>query len=98
MFVIFALTWILTRHVIFGRIMWSIYEDTFRLITSGWNPDMGSYFSPTVIYSYLAFFVVLQGLMLYWSYFIFRVVCSFKSSNDPRSDSEDEEEKHKKND
>lgn len=90
MFVLFAVTWIVTRHLCFGWIMWSIFTDTFRLITSGWNPQSGSFFSANVIYSYLAFFVVLQVLMLYWSYFIFKVICSFKSANDPRSDSEEE--------
>lgn len=59
-FAVFFVLWILTRHVLFGRILWSLYgaPDTLEY---RWSSAEGYFFSRR---TYIGFFALLGALQL----------------------------------
>jgi len=94
-FALFALTWFVTRHIIYFGILWSIVRAD-EWLEYGWNPAKEYYFNSTIRYSYLAAFGVLQMLLLFWFSLlvkmVYRVASGKQNPSDIRSDDEGEVE------
>lgn len=81
-FACFMFIWIYTRHFLYGHIIyaWTIYG--------------GEYYSKTTHYTIIGLLLVLQSLMFFWLWSIFRIVYKMFASKGGVVDdrSEDEEE------
>ncbi|KAJ3300518.1 sphingosine N-acyltransferase lag1 [Borealophlyctis nickersoniae] len=96
-FALFAVSWVITRHVSLPLLTLSIYRDPFIYIpmhARHWDPWIQeSFWSYNVWYVFLALFAALQGLLLYWGYMIVRVIVKVVRGGpveDVRSDEESE--------
>jgi len=93
-FVVFLVSWFLTRHVLFGSVIYSVYRDAPKFIPQLWSPARGLYLSRESWIGYLALLLTLQVILLLWFYLIIIVaarVVSGQSAEDVRSDEEDNE-------
>ncbi|KAM0792107.1 hypothetical protein ACM66B_004811 [Microbotryomycetes sp. NB124-2] len=94
-FAIFLVVWILTRHVIFGIILWSVYFEVLQVMPYTWKPQQGFFFNRAVHYGFAALLTALQCILLMWLAMILRIVWNMfagGSAEDVRSDDEDEDE------
>ncbi|KAG0258480.1 sphingosine N-acyltransferase lag1, partial [Linnemannia exigua] len=92
-FVFFVVTWIYTRHVWFGQIIWSTYREAPQFATMVWNPSKGLYFTPVVLKGFQVLLCGLYAVLLFWLVMIFKVVFKvLKGENSEDVRSEDEEE------
>ncbi|RYG66923.1 hypothetical protein EON64_08610 [archaeon] len=91
-FVIFLVSWLITRQFGLVFVIQSIYRHS-HLITSGWNPDAGSYHSERTIHVFLIALSLLLCLTTVWFYMACMVavrVLRGLGAEDSRSDDEDE--------
>ncbi|KZO91388.1 longevity assurance proteins LAG1/LAC1 [Calocera viscosa TUFC12733] len=92
-FVFFLISWFVTRHVLFGAVIWSVYHDLPRFIPYRWSPSNGLYMTRPALAGFISLLVALQVLLLLWFYMIIVValrVVSGQGAEDVRSDEEDE--------
>ena len=47
-FIIFLVSWFITRHVLFIIVIKSTVVDSVRLVSEMWAPERGNYYSPLV--------------------------------------------------
>ncbi|KAI8882662.1 IGPD-domain-containing protein, partial [Backusella circina FSU 941] len=95
MFGLFALSWPITRHVLFSMIIWSTAVEPSKYLDMKWEPEKGKYFTATTQKIYILLFFSLNVIMFYWFYLIVKVIVRVlqgKNAEDNRSDDEDESE------
>lgn len=56
----YAISWIITRHVLFIIVIYSAYKDAPRLIPLVWEPEIGHYFTRNVQIGFVCLLVALQ--------------------------------------
>ncbi|KAK4333005.1 TLC domain-domain containing protein [Rhodotorula toruloides] len=94
-FAIFLISWIVTRHIIFGRIIWSVVVEPQTVLDYDWRSEDGYYFSRNTQRCFTALLLALQLLICLWLAMILRVLWNMflgASAEDTRSDDEDEDE------
>lgn len=93
-FVVFVLSWIYTRHYLYYFIVKSIWLESSILGTYPPHPE-NPYNEPGK-YAFIAGFLLLQSLMIYWFVFIikivYRVITGQGAGDDREREEEDEEE------
>jgi acyl-CoA-dependent ceramide synthase len=91
-FVVFLVSWLITRQ--FGLVfIIHVIHSNHHVITAGWNPDAGSYYSPRIINTFLVALSLLLCLTTVWFYMACMVavrVLRGLGAEDSRSDEEDE--------
>ncbi|KAF8556059.1 longevity-assurance protein [Imleria badia] len=91
-FVVFVVSWFITRHVLAIIIIKSALVDSVRLVPEMWAPEKGNYFSPFVIKTLNVFAISLEVLQVIWFGMICRAayrVLTGQGASDDRSDEED---------
>lgn len=58
--------WIVTRHVIFGRIIWSVVSEPQTVLEYGWRSEDGYYFSHNTQRYFAVLLLALQLLICMW--------------------------------
>lgn len=94
-FVVFVVTWIYTRHIWYGQIIWSTFKEASVYSVMSWDPSRGLYFTPTVLKGFQVLLCALYGVLLFWLAMIFRIVIKVlrgENSEDVRSEDEEEAE------
>ncbi|KAG2146777.1 TLC domain-containing protein [Suillus clintonianus] len=92
----FLTSWFVARHVLFVIVIKSAWFDGPRLITVGWVPELGHYYSERTYNTFVYLLVALQFIQIIWFWMICRVawrVISGQGASDDRSDDESEEDK-----
>jgi acyl-CoA-dependent ceramide synthase len=84
MFGMFAISWVLTRHILFGYITYSTAVNTWGI--AGWNPETGNYLSVNAIYMFLGLLVFLQFILIYWFSLIVKIAWKLISGTAPAHD------------
>ncbi|KAJ1976684.1 Sphingosine N-acyltransferase lag1 [Dimargaris verticillata] len=74
MFGFFVLSWVVTRHIIYGILMYSIHSESLLINDSPIMYPDESYFSPEVINSFLVLLGLLQLILIYWFVLILRII------------------------
>lgn len=97
LFAIFAISWIVTRHIMIGVLCFSIYAQSLIYVPKialVWDPEgLQTFYSMTVYWSFLGLFALLEILLFYWLWMIFRIVIQIMSGtniSDDRSDNDEE--------
>ncbi|GJE84990.1 longevity assurance proteins LAG1/LAC1 [Phanerochaete sordida] len=93
MFVVFMLSWLVTRHFLFLFVIKSTYYDAPRLTPFIWDPATGHFTTKEVLNGFNAMLCALQVIQLVWFGMICRVaygVVTGRGAEDTRSDSEDD--------
>jgi acyl-CoA-dependent ceramide synthase len=91
MFSLFVLSWIVTRHYIFPKIIWSIYAELPSEMPWIWNPSQGYFFCTSYWVAFLVLLSLLEVLLIVWLWLILRIMWGVvigKGADDERSDSE----------
>ncbi|GAA6064339.1 hypothetical protein JCM10212_002315 [Sporobolomyces blumeae] len=94
-FALFLVSWIVTRHYMFGIVLWSVCTEPQTVLEYGWNSSAGYFFSRNVQISFALLLGALQILICIWLSMILRVLWNMfrgGSAEDTRSDDEDEGE------
>ena len=65
MFIVFLISWFITRHVLAIIIIKSTVMDSVHLVPEMWAPERGSYFSPLVHKALSVWLVSLEVSRLY---------------------------------
>ncbi|GAA5829750.1 hypothetical protein JCM5353_002218 [Sporobolomyces roseus] len=92
-FAAFLVSWIVTRHVIYGIILWSVIFESPVLVPYGWRVTEGYLFSQGVHVSFCVLLCLLQIITCIWLVMILRVLWNILrggSAEDVRSDDEDD--------
>ncbi|KAF9924961.1 sphingosine N-acyltransferase lag1 [Linnemannia zychae] len=93
-FVFFVVTWIYTRHIWYGQIIWATM-DAPRYATMEWDPSKGLYFTINILRGFQVLLCGLYAVLVFWLAMIFKVVFKVlkgENSEDVRSEDEDEAE------
>lgn len=93
-FTVFMVSWVITRHIIFGKIIWSIYVDLPNDIPWVWDPSQGSFACTSYWIAFIVLLLFLQVLLLVWLRLILRIVWGVIIGNgaeDERSDFDESE-------
>lgn len=89
-FVAFLLTWIFTRHYLFGKILWSAAFESPKILGGyHWIPSQGYMFTRFIHYTFIALLLALQSILILWLWMILRIVVIIFTGNsikDTRSD------------
>ncbi|GAA5894518.1 hypothetical protein JCM5296_005118 [Sporobolomyces johnsonii] len=94
-FAVFLVSWIATRHVIFGMIIWRLIAEAPTVIELKWQSDEGYFFDRTAQVCFVLLLVALQVILCIWLGMILRVLWNMfrgGSAEDTRSDDEDDGE------
>lgn len=97
-FGLFMVSWLVTRHILYLRVLWGCINDSVSVIPfRPTNHLTGDYFSKAAYWTLIALLCALQVLLIMWAYMICRVayrVLTKAGATDSRSDAEssDEEE------
>ncbi|KZT62224.1 longevity assurance proteins LAG1/LAC1 [Calocera cornea HHB12733] len=89
--------WTYMRHFLNWRILWSVWTE-FDLVAPQhryWDPPTGAYLAPWMRYQIFAPIALLQVLMFFWSFLMWRILYRAVFVNviaDDRSDDEEEDE------
>ncbi|KAI0921677.1 hypothetical protein AcW1_004422 [Taiwanofungus camphoratus] len=89
-FVLFLISWLVTRHVLFILAIWSTYNAQ-SIIPPSWDPERGHYKTRGMFTGFLTMLVMLQCIQIMWFWMICRVawrVVSGQGAEDTRSDEE----------
>ncbi|KAJ1956952.1 Sphingosine N-acyltransferase lag1 [Dispira parvispora] len=74
LFGVFVIVWIITRHIIYGIIVYSIYDESVVLLHAApENPEEFYYSYPGRAY-FLTLLISLQFIIIYWFVLIIRVI------------------------
>lgn len=65
-FAVFFLLWIVTRHVIFGRIIWSIIAEAPTILPFGWSSREGYFWSKRTYWAFIGLLGMLQLIICLW--------------------------------
>lgn len=91
MFSLFVLSWIVTRHYVFPKIIWAIYTQVPLDIPWAWNPSEGLFVCTSFWVGFLVLLLFLEILLIVWLWLILRImwgVIMGNGADDERSDSE----------
>lgn len=94
-FALFLLSWLLTRHFLFGAIIWSVIYEAHEEIPYIWDPPSGRMLTRTTHMSFIVLLCSLETLICGWFYLICQVayrVIMGKGAEDNRSSDEEEED------
>ncbi|GAA5967986.1 hypothetical protein JCM11641_003689 [Rhodosporidiobolus odoratus] len=94
-FAVFLVTWIVTRHVIFPKIIWSLVTESTDFVEYAWRSKDGYYYSRNTQIAFVLLLCALQVILCMWLYLILRVLYIMvrgRSVEDIRSDDEDDGE------
>ncbi|GAA6058164.1 hypothetical protein JCM3770_007036 [Rhodotorula araucariae] len=94
-FATFMVFWIVTRHLIFGRIIWALLSEAPTILPFDWRSEDGYYFSQNTQRGFAALLLALQLLICMWLAMILRVLYNMfiiGTAEDNRSDDEDDDE------
>jgi len=92
----FLLSWFITRHLLFIRVIISAFIDSARLVPFEWSPERGHYLNNSVYVGFCSMLVALQVIQVIWFWMICRIawrVVMGKGASDDRSDDEGDETK-----
>lgn len=90
-FGIFLLAWVITRHIFFPTVLYSVVFTVREVLDYKWDPEAGWFYSVGVQVGFAGLLVGLQIMMCMWLYMILKVVVKVlkgESADDVRSDSE----------
>jgi acyl-CoA-dependent ceramide synthase len=91
-FGIFLLTWVITRHVFFPKIILSVAFEAPKYVSYSWKPEAGLFWTRTTHCVLVGLMVGLQVLVCIWFYMIckvaWKIVTGSANAEDTRSDSE----------
>lgn len=91
-FGLFMLSWLVTRHILYMRVVWSCAYDTLNVMSfRPTNYRTGDYFTRTAYFILIGLLCALQVILLMWFYMICRVayrVVTKAGAVDSRSDAE----------
>ena len=94
-FVLFLISWIISRHYIYIIIIISAWHDAPRYLGGyRWDPSKGILFTKPIHYIFMALLIALQIVLCVWLSMILRVlykVVTGSSAEDTRSDDESED-------
>ncbi|KAI0824735.1 longevity assurance proteins LAG1/LAC1 [Trametes gibbosa] len=100
-FVMFLVSWFVTRHVLFVFAIKATW-DSWYVVPRVWDPSRGYYMTKEFFWGFLTMLVTLQIIQLIWFWMVCRVayrVVTGQGAEDTRSDDEDDNESDaKKND
>lgn len=91
-FFIFMISWVYTRHYLYGYIILSMWSQSVEYIKYEFDPLNGKWFCRETFFLPILGLALLQLLILYWFVLILRIVFrmfSGKPAEDTRSDSEE---------
>ncbi|KAH8923766.1 LAG1-domain-containing protein, partial [Atractiella rhizophila] len=91
-FAIFAVSWVLTRHVLYGRLLYSAVIEAKQRIPYEWDPARAYFFNSSVHRIFSGLLIFLQVLLLGWLYFLVVAVkkaITGEGLEDVRSDDEE---------
>ncbi|TIB16718.1 hypothetical protein E3P89_00240 [Wallemia ichthyophaga] len=94
-FLAFMFSWVFTRQIVFGRIIWSVWVEAPLHIQHLWEPSVGHYYSYALHRLFLGLLLGLQFILFFWLILIIKVAIKFVRSNnveDIRSDDEEDSE------
>ncbi|KAL0949771.1 hypothetical protein HGRIS_009810 [Hohenbuehelia grisea] len=94
-FGVFVLSWLVTRNILYLRVVVSVYFDVPRLVEYVYDPARGRYATKNTMFAFNAALWILQVLQIIWFGMIVRVVIRVlmkKGASDTRSDGEDDDE------
>ncbi|KAG9296534.1 hypothetical protein G9A89_015126 [Geosiphon pyriformis] len=95
LFGVFMVSWVITRHYFYGYIIYSTWVQPGQYIETKWSYEEEHYFTQGVQWFFLALFLSLQAIIIFWFVLIcqvaFRVVRG-DNAHDNRSESESGEE------
>jgi acyl-CoA-dependent ceramide synthase len=63
-FVWFLLSWLVTRHVLFNFVIWSVYAHLPRSIAFAWDPERANYFTKEMWIGFFSMLLALQVRLL----------------------------------
>jgi len=89
-FILFLISWVITRHIGYGLLMWSTAFEPVKYLEYAWRPRDGYFFSRAVHIGFNILLALLQVLLLMWAVMIFRVAYNTvvgKGASDTRSES-----------
>lgn len=92
-FGLFMLSWIITRHILYARVLASIIWDSNNFLHFEWNPEKEYYWSKNTKYVFVGLLSALQVLLILWFGMIVKIAVAVlrgKPAEDTRSDEEDE--------
>lgn len=92
-FCVFVVSWLITRHILFGIVIYSAYSVAPQLITFTWAPERGHYLTRDAYIAFVGLMVALQVILCIWFAMICRLVFKVLRGNPPddmRSDDEGE--------
>ncbi|EST09594.1 TRAM/LAG1/CLN8 homology domain protein [Kalmanozyma brasiliensis GHG001] len=91
-FGLFMVSWLVTRHILYMRVVWSCITDTLKVMSfRPTNYLTGDYFTRTAYFTLIGLLCALQIILLMWFYMICRVayrVVTKAGAVDSRSDAE----------
>lgn len=92
-FVLFLVSWVVTRHYVYLRLVWGIYRWLPVDVPFAWrpDPDHGQFLTRGTWIMFLSLLMALQALLVMWFALIVRVtvrVLKGGGADDARSDSE----------
>ena len=91
-FIVFLVSWLVTRQILFLFVLLSVYYDAGRIIPNVWDPSSGAYITRESLRFYWITLGALLVLMCLWFYMIARVAYDVVKGNpaeDVRSDDEE---------
>jgi acyl-CoA-dependent ceramide synthase len=94
-FVVFLISWFVSRQICLFLVIRSLYLDGPRFIPFRWAPSEGRFFTQSTYYGFIAALCVLYVLATMWFYMACMVairVLRGMGAEDSRSDDEDEGE------
>ncbi|GAA96775.1 hypothetical protein E5Q_03446 [Mixia osmundae IAM 14324] len=93
-FGLFIVSWIITRHVLFGILLYSVIVDVPRYTPYIWEPARGLFLDYWSHHLFILALGALQFIILLWLFMILRVlykILTGANAEDVRSDSEDDD-------
>lgn len=91
-FGLFMVSWLVTRHILYMRVVWSCVHDTLNVMSfRPTNYLSGDFFNRTAYFALIGLLCALQIILLMWFYMICRVayrVVTKAGAVDSRSDAE----------
>ncbi|KAF8529203.1 longevity assurance proteins LAG1/LAC1 [Hysterangium stoloniferum] len=90
-FSIFAISWIITRHILFGIVIYSCYHDAPQLIPFDWAPERGHYLTRDAYIAFVCLMVALQLILCLWLVMLCRIVWGVIGGHPPDDTRSDDE-------
>lgn len=89
----FMLSWIITRHYLYPKVLYSVIFDSSRILKRfDWDPEGEWYYSRNTKVFFIVLLTALQVLLILWFFMIVKValgVLCGKPAGDLRSDDEE---------